>query len=240
MQTADSETLVIFDLEQVLFLPDDLVLRPCSEALLKDQISMIQMGSLGDHDFDLILSKIYLQKTNNLVDANIIQILAELQAKHIPAIGLTKTNIGSKGYMQSQEDARLVELEELGISFSETFPDKNGMVLMIDEEKNQPIFKDGVLFCDRYSKEEVLSTFISRLNFKPKNVLFIDGKLKNVKSVEEKMEKQGIAFQGYHYIAVKKDLEIDDELAKYQLKHLLETGKWLNDEEAGSHLSADE
>lgn len=136
------------------------------------------------------------------MDPNILNILADIQSKQIKAIALTSGYTGKFGYIEKREDLRIEKLKEVGISFKDSFPEIEPIIfdnIKKADPKHYPMFKEGIVFACRLPKGEVLQSFLTQAKFTPKKIIFVDNKLKNIKSVQEFCENAKIDFHGFHY-----------------------------------------
>lgn len=94
-----------------------------------------------------------------------------------------------------------------------------------------------MLCANKQDKGPVFVAFLEAIQWKSRQVIFIDNRLDYLKSVEAALDGTGIEFIGFHY----KDVEnspriVNEHLAKFQLMHLAKTGEWLSDQEASAIL----
>lgn len=226
-QQTGCDTLVIFDINDVLLRPQDQVLR------------------LGAADYRTKLRQIYLSHFNEaqrkewaknllgkdnlctLIDKRSPQLIKQLQENGVKVIALTTGDA-------HDEDFWIQQLKKNQIDFSAAFSDYASITL--DDaifSEDYPIFKKGVLFVDPYSKGQVLQAFLSRINFRPNKVIFVDDKIKNLEEVAQVIYSFGIPFIGLQYMeefyAV---LSINEAIAELQYRYAAENNMWLSDQEA--------
>jgi predicted HAD superfamily phosphohydrolase YqeG len=92
------------------------------------------------------------------------------------------------------------------------------------------VFKEGVLFSARHPKGETLVQFLQTMNLEPAHVILIDDRIEYLESTAKAMEDLNIDFTGYHYQAAKTiPLQLDEDLARFQLSQLAQTGVWLSE-----------
>ena len=163
-----------------------------------------------------------------------------MQERGIKVIVLTAAPIGSFGSIEDTVAHRIQELEAKGINLGHAFPDMATLVLHeFNHGKNSPTFRQGVILSHRFPKGEVLATFLKRLHWEPRRLIFIDDLLPNVESVENSLRKSGIEeLQCWHYTAAERyQKEVDLAVADLQVRTLVEKGVWLSDEEAAAALA---
>jgi hypothetical protein len=188
IKEGDKDTLVIFDVKSVLILPQG------QDSNSIDRYSPAEREKL--------YSKILIQLKPALVDPNILNIFADIKSKQIKAIALTSGYTGKFGYIEKREDLRIQKLKEVGISFKDSFSEIKPTIFEDIKKvnpKHYPMFKEGIVFACRLPKGEVLQRFLTQAKFKPKKVIFVDNKLKNIESVQEFCQNAKIDFHGFHY-----------------------------------------
>lgn len=227
LENIDSQTLVMFDVDETLIVPKDAISKPCVRGVLNELVKeVLEKEALGEHLYSLM----YLKMEFEIVDPQVVQVIKALQSKNIKTIAFTRMNTGRCGAIPSMEDWRLKQLKDHGIDFSPAFPQFEE--LSIGSEKPS-LFKQGVLCANRQDKGPVFMGFLKAIQWKPEKVLFIDNRLDYLESVEASLKHSGIEFLGFHYIEVElRPCLVNKEMAAFQLLHLAQTGEWLSDGEA--------
>jgi hypothetical protein len=216
----DAEGFVIFDVDEVLITPEDAILRVGGfRSKYQDQI------------IPELLSIALAETKYKLVDPKAPKFVRSLQERRIKTIAFTSARTAKFGVIENCADWRIQQLSVLNIDFSKSFLDISPITLSKGE--HPALYKQGILFMGdaEISKGEMLAAFFDRTHFHPRKVIFFDDKMENLESVEKEMTDRRIAFQGFHFTAVKKDV-LDVELAERQVKHLIEKKKWLSEMDA--------
>ncbi len=94
-----------------------------------------------------------------------------------------------------------------------------------------PLYARGVLYdCNEDQKGPVLESYLRHIGYRPRRIVFIDDRLKNIESVAEACKRMDIDYVGLHYLGSKKKEEaFDFEVAEVQWKTL---GKILTNDQA--------
>jgi 5S rRNA maturation endonuclease (ribonuclease M5) len=66
--------------------------------------------------------------------------------------------------------------------------------------KKRCLYKKGIIFCDLNHKGSMMVEFLKQIKYKPKKIIFVDDKMRNVINVEEAAKKLGIECIAIHYI----------------------------------------
>lgn len=235
---ADTDSLVIFDVDYTLIIPRDAIMGPCAKdlrrQLQKEIIDNPEVTPQGKYAEGHLLSKVLLQSNASVIDPGSVSLIRELQSKQIRVIALTAAIGGPFGVLESAADRRIQELAQLEFSFKGAFPQLNTLKFPKDENKKfHPIFKEGVLFSSQHPKGKVLRQFLEIAKWRPAKVFFLDDSVDYLQSVEQAMQEIGIPFSGFHYTAAYTlRCNLDPEIAALQYRHLAEHGEWLSDLEA--------
>lgn len=234
-QTADENTLVVFDVDFTLIVPKDTILRPCGEKLFMEYLKKVH-SKLGTEQTDYLTSKCMLQIQTELVNPLLPEIIEFLQQKNIKTIALTALRPGSLGVIPSLEDWRYQDLKGKGFDFSQAFPEYPYLRFNFFNENDldyQATFKDGILYSGKIPKGQVLSAFSKMIGWTPSKVIFIDDRIHFIESVEKEMSEMGIETCCFYYREAEcLPCGIDEEIADFQFRHLLEKHVWLSDEVA--------
>jgi hypothetical protein len=237
IQSLDKNSLVLFDVDNTLIIMADGLLGPHGERYRQgaiQRLSSISTLSSNSYKEGYLYSQVLIKAKWIVVEDQSRQLVNSLLSKGIPTIAFTAADSGKMGYIESMADWRISQLAELGFDFSSSFSDSNFLLFPKKIQfEHFPMFKSGVLFSSDHTKGHVIKQFLSAIPLTPSKVVFFDDKLSYLKSVERAMDKLGITFIGYHYLAAEKlPNNFDKQLAIFQIKQLIEHGEWLNDHEA--------
>lgn len=234
-------TLVVFDIDQVLIMTEDHFIHPHAEHIFLEKRQKALESATNEQelkDMEETLSLSLLMPKRILVENESPAILRNLR-KSAKTIALTSMPSGKFGLIPSIADWRVNHLKTLDIHFNEAFVKHERFVLRELEKpgKTLPLYHSGILFSSGYTKGEVLVAFFKKMNHYPSKVIFVDDLIENLNSVEEALEALGIPFEGYHYLGAHRYFqEIDEELLDYQFQHLIQRKEWLSDKEVRKRL----
>lgn len=226
------DSLVIFDVDEVLITSEDRLLSPAAW----NYAPLIELVKANQEPLSIALAS----TSYHLVDPSAPALIDQLIEKKIPTIALTKSRIGKFGVIPSFEDWRFDQLARLNIHFDFHANERLAFLNLVSDLP-PPIFAKGILFCGDFNpknaKGVLLNAFLERINWRPKYVIFIDDQLVNLEGVSDELARQGVDFTGYFFQAHPYSLLLDEEVAELQLKTLYEKKKWLSDKEAEEKLS---
>lgn len=201
---ADADTLVIFDVDCVLTMPSDPILQ--SPTLFKYQAVYEKMRKdLTKDERHLLNHLLVMHSDSQLVELEFPDIIRELQKCNIKTIAMTAGKTGLVGKNDiCFPDWRYAELKQLGIDFSIIFPDKLYFTELADFNGDKPGIEHGIAYSagNRNAKGDLLQYLFQAIQFRPKRVLAIDDRLKNLLSFSETLANivPTIGFVGLHYL----------------------------------------
>src|SRR5579871_3306955 len=105
LETLDSDSLVLFDVDSTLIIPDDAILRPSNENFLKKLLGGNYVQNLPT-GLRYIFREILLNATHSLVDNDSISCIQRLQERGVPVIAFTAAPRGKVGEIASVADWR--------------------------------------------------------------------------------------------------------------------------------------
>lgn len=246
LATVDADTLVIFDIDNVLLVHEDPWERGYKKerrqahtiATLYKPESKIERTldrSVRDH-----LWSIYaLAQKESLVDPIILDVIHTLQKRLVKVIALTHFIVGPIGKIAAVDDWRVATLKSFNIDFSAAFPKFPKIIFEhCNYEGKFPTFQNGVLFTTlACSKGELLKAFFEKIGWKPRTVIMVDDKRENLESIQAELKKMGIAFAGFEYTGADTlSALFDKEVAEFQMQHLIDNETWLTGDEAQQML----
>lgn len=243
LDSLDSDALVVFDVDEVIFTDQDVILKPVGDPLKFQIFNERYAEAETAHEKDLttsILSLPLIKAKKVLVEELTPQLIDKLQKKSIKVIALTSCPTRPFGIIKNFEKWRLNHIQGFCINFEKSFPDQKRFVFENITANNvpPPVYNQGVIFAEGFSKADVLAAFLKKLDFKPSKVIFIDDMYSNLQQMETKLTHMGIPHKGYYYIRVHADSEgdLNEEVARFQFDYLFKHQKWLSDQEAKEKL----
>lgn len=178
----DNNSLVLFDVDYTLLIPNDAILRPCGQKLVKKLIKEIlenpSMVPSGKYPDGFLFSQTLLQAESSLVDEQFLPLIKCLQDKKIRTIALTAAPAGKLGAIESMADWRIDELKKMGFNFFSAFPEIQFLEFPKKADKEfHPMFKSGILFSSKHPKGDVLKQFLTTICWIPSKIVLIDDRL---------------------------------------------------------------
>ncbi|MCU0318323.1 MAG: DUF2608 domain-containing protein [Amoebophilaceae bacterium] len=239
LKESDKDTLVIFDVDHVLIMPTDehtLNRHPYRKQLWQEIESR-----LSKEDMKTLYGVATSKAKWRLIDPGIADIFGHLRAHKIPSVALTSIYTGKFGNIERLEDWRIKHLHDLGFDFCNLTPVKGEMLLHeLEEQDGTPMLKSGVILTAQVDKAKTLACVLSRSNYYPKTIIFIDDILSNLESLERLSSELKIKFHGLHYTATSgiPMPVINEKIEKIRFQILEKEHEWLDYQELAARVPA--
>lgn len=253
LETATSETLVMFDLDRTIWNPTERFFDVCEFAGLpmddfdvsdhefvkgvreNIQILSAQNAVPGDpYAYQVNLFSSICAKTNFVpVEASVIAMIKDLQERGVKVIALTSSSAGRFGVIPNEQEWRLYHLRKLGVDFGLNLEIKELDLPEVPKKYNLDVlFSQGVLSAALNPKGDVLTAFLKKIFWRSKKIIFFDDSRRHCENVAAAMEKLGIETICYWYRgAYQKKIKIDKELIQRQFDYWAAHEEFLNTEE---------
>lgn len=231
VQSVDSSVLVLFDVDDTLIAPKDVILKKCNKKILHKLIKDTAfIHHLDKKHIEHFMSIVFAQMQFEHVNIKSVEVLNSLQKRGVPTLAFTAAKTGKFGVVEDLSKWRFDQLQALGFDFRKTF---GSAVMKFTEERGAPLLFGGILFASEYPKGEILVKFLDRINYRFSRILLLDDNQEFLKSVEEALKIKGIPFEGYLYHEeILKTFLVDFSLAKKQMEVLIKEKRWISDAEA--------
>jgi hypothetical protein len=243
LNTIDTHTLVVFDVDYTLTAPIDTFRQQwwfydteeghnfhCAVA----RHANTQLYPRAFHKN--VTARFMNQSTDQPIESLVVELIKSLQERSIKVIALTKCDSGSLAYdiIPSLPVWRYQKLRDVGIDFSSSFGNyKIRFKRLVSEQGNNPVFYRGVLLTDSFSKGRVLGEFLDFINWRPHSILFFDDQQPFIVSVQEAAAQRKIPFHGFLYKGLQKVPKVlNNAILQIQLKHFYTHNEFISDKDA--------
>ena len=238
MHASDQNTLVVFDVDEVLLTASDQILQ--NHAYANEKLWAIS-EQVGLPEFWNLISILFMQRKAKHVDMKFVPLLNELKNRGIKTIALTNCQTSGVGQMSSMKDWRLNELKNLGYHFEDSWQNTPEIIfedLLTEYEGTFPIFAEGVLFTNNIPKGKVLQAFLAYKQYMPHKIVFIDDRLEYLESVREIAKEAAIPYTGIHYTTMDTGNKhnLCEKRASLQLEVLMKEKIWISDKDADERM----
>ncbi|MGE0670955.1 MAG: DUF2608 domain-containing protein [Parachlamydiales bacterium] len=220
-EIADSpeKTIVLLDVGGTLLAYPDAVLHPDHETWKYEwfQKHCPMIAKEEKIAFDrIILGTLDKWK---LLDPKWPEVIIQAQGLGIKVAAFTKVALDP-----SIRGSRAQILRDLGIPFKDDLPTlANGDFYE---------YAQGVIETEHPAKGPVLKEILSNLSERPEKIIFVDDRMKQIKSVDDACRELEIPCIAFHYVPHSSPPHLDEKIADYQLSALVREGRWVSESEA--------
>jgi hypothetical protein len=194
ISTADENTWVIFDVDEVLITFQN-PLMPKHVNQLREYIYA------QSNDFNLI-DLLYTPYKMKLIHPEWPSLIHSLQSRDIKTIVLTKASTGKFSYFENLTDLRYNTLKKFNIHFNRSFPNLEPKPFAKRDpyaRNAPPLFSNGIIYTCGFPKTIYLEEFIKYSKTKPSKIIFIDNEEKNANEMDLFCRKNNIESLCIHY-----------------------------------------
>lgn len=234
----DENSLVIFDCDNVLTTVKVGTFNVQNQNFLRNYLREEPISK--DKFYDKI-RLVLINENTYIVNQRMVDLVATLSKKNVRHMVATSYSVRPlKGVLDPMQ-WRIDNLHKMGYFFEKSWMDQKKDIVLNDfGTDHNPIFRDGILFCDIFSKGDCVRSFFEHIGWFPKKIIFIDDVLKNLSDIGEFCDENKIEYVGIEYLEsryINSHIPFSDSLGKIQMDHLLNKSIWLKDEEAQKILS---
>jgi hypothetical protein len=239
LQEADANTWVIFDCDDTLIRNKDQILRRKNELfLMTNAAALIALKGISPKKFKEMVKTVLQTAELTLVHDDLPKIVKNLQEKGVRVLVLTAM-VNERFAAAQALDIRIKKLKSFGFDFSKGWETVSRKPFK-KPSKESPRYRHGILCSEKRRKGEALKSFVKLSSKKPSKIIFVDDIEKNLEDVEKAAKELGIKFTGILYTAASRplpnELPFSEEIGKFQLEYICDTGKWLSDEKASRKI----
>ena len=237
LNEADSNTLVIFDCDQVLFTPNDAIFHPNNSEIHKKIVAYLK-DKVGKDAMANLANELKKQCQFKLVNKNFPRVIRNLQEKGVRVLLLTAHGAGKFQNVERIEDSRKAKLAHFNFDFKKSWRNCPNFTFhdlpkVIKGTTLYPKFDDGIIFACTVEKGVILKHFLKRIPMQFSRIIFIDDQMKNISSVFSACQELKIPCTCIEYTKVKnmKIRTIDFETERKRCDDFIKTKQWKSDPE---------
>lgn len=234
--------MLISDAVGVIFYPQDQVLSPLHNDTYQKYLKEIEAKE-GQKKRRLLDSAVKQAHKSLVVSHDLLDAYKDAIKRGVDFLVLTSGRTGSYGSIDELMDFRHERIRSLGLNVTQIF-EKKFLTLtnLHNVEGNPAIFNRGILFANRNDKGESLELFLEAVKKKPKKIVYIDNRMRQVDSVKRICDRHGIEFVGIHYTKVYElsNPQLDRKIVDKQFSYLQSRLRWLSDEQAQCMIQHDD
>ena len=195
LKNADENTLVVFDIDNTLIVPETPAFQIPHVNLKKTLLKHI-VPHWTEDEFGIAISIISLEGIGILLDENTPKIIDNLQEKGVKCIALTALSTGHYEGFKDIFTHRANQLKKHEIDFSNSSPHTDYVVFkhLKEEIGSYPASRDGIVMSNGEINEkgDVLLAYLDEAKWSPQFVLFVDDRKSHVENMSSILDKKGI------------------------------------------------
>ncbi len=217
------KTLVLLDVGGTLLAYPDAILHPDHEAWKYDwfQTHYPAISREEKIAFDrIILGSLGTWK---LLDVRWPEVIMQAQDQGVKVVAFTKVALDP-----FVRGSRAQVLRDLGIPFKNDLPELS--------KGRSYEYAQGVIETEHQLKGPVLKEILSSLATRPEKIVFVDDRIKQIKSVDDTCRELKIPCTAFHYVPLTNAPQLNEKIADYQLSTLVQEHRWVPDSEARLEL----
>ena len=166
----DEQTLVLFDVDDTLTVSAVPIFWRKFKSEFKRLVKNVFKQSEKPYEHYASITK--AQEIPQLIELEIVDIIADLQVRKIPTLALTALSTGSFFSIPSMPLWRYEKLRAVGIDFKPVKIPNITFTELPQKSGNYPVLYHGILCTNGVSKGKVVGAFLDRTHFVPKRVIF--------------------------------------------------------------------
>lgn len=227
IKNSSKDSLVIFDIGNVILAPNDAVLHLNHRKWLKDWLEKENIP-FDCFNWNKLAKIVDLEAEAHIVNSSLPKIINEAKLK-TKIMALSRYWIGPTINGKTFEEHRQTSLRKVKIDFEEPFPSAAGW----HDHTHQSTYANGILLTEAPLKGPVFTAFLNQINWLPKSIVFIDDRKEQCESMTEAALSLNIPILCIHYTeAIENAPLLDPAIANVQLRTLINEYRWINDEQA--------
>jgi diadenosine tetraphosphatase ApaH/serine/threonine PP2A family protein phosphatase len=231
---SNEHTAWLFNIDDITYPADELCQHTTSDQLRraahKKYPDLIKPSYAAD-----IMSTMLKQAERPVVDAILPQQIKQLKQKKSRVTGIAQLYTGSYGSIDNIDAWRYEKLCHAGIDFYDpSFPEELVFSSFEPLKHNHARYHKGLLLSHDDTLDIIIGHYLDAFIPRPHHVVYCDYSPQQLARVEHAVTKRGMKFTGIHYKGARKHHKKETSLdrALFQLGHLIDTGVWLNDQQA--------
>ena len=234
----NKDTLVLFDVDNVLVSPHDMLARDETSVFFEKFRNILRDRDpqLCDDDEQFLchLGRLLAGTERHIIEPDIGDKIRALREQGATVMAMTALfRCGPVSYLPQHRHNLLASH---GIEFTQHHGDREFESLDLDDGTPPRMYK-GILFGK--AKGNILNAFLDEHGLKPRQIVFFDDKEHNLKTIADVCQQRAIEATLYHYVGHRKiPGDWNEERAHKQVEILVTQGKWLSDAEVDALLES--
>lgn len=163
-------------------------------------------------------------KNWNLLDSNWPSFITGIQTRNLKVIAFTRVFVDD-----SLKGLSVNTLKEFGL------PIKDDLSALTSGHTFE--YADGIIETEAPLKGPVLKEVLAQLPKEFEQIIFVDDREEQIRSVEQTCRELRIPCVAFHYVPSKETPKLNEKIADYQLKTLVHEHRWVSESEASELIA---
>ncbi|MFY9590145.1 DUF2608 domain-containing protein [Rickettsia endosymbiont of Halotydeus destructor] len=230
----DANTLVLVNINNTIITPRSKIFRYNNNpyiAFVENLNSLAKSNSA----INVTIASLITQRQMMLVEQNWPNLINKMKSQGAKVFGFTKV-MPVYNLINNYEGWQYSQLQAFNINFTNKISNKE-MFRFDDHDGNAPVFYEGILFTGNASKVQTLIEFLKIIDSIPLKIVIFENNEAELKNIDSFLRMVDVEYYGIEYLGWSQiEGSPDETIAKLQQTILLNTNKWVEDEEAESLL----
>ncbi len=231
----DKDSLVLIDIDNTLITPKSRMLAYSSAQ--SNFINNLILQAEKRPFLKTAVTAWLQQRKVMLVELEWSNYIEQLKQQGAMVLGVTSMSHLIYETFKNPELWRYNEISQLGVQFADKVNGKEQINIYKLRSKDS-IFYKGIIFTGPYhGQSKTLVEFMRITNLSPNKIVMFSNSASKLASMADAVKTFMLTFHKINYLAVQRlPSAIDNRIIKLQQSTLINTGKWLEDEEAMKEL----
>lgn len=230
IKLVDRSTVVLIDIDDTIITPKSKMFR--YNSIHRSFIDTLAQQAKDKPFFYKAIGNWLSQRKIMLVEEDWANFIEQLKQTGALVFGFSKLLPATYKLLKEPEEWRYNELSHLGIHFTSSV-NNQPLIKLANLDKQNALFYKGIIFTAPFAKSQVLVDFMRITKTLPRKIIIFSNRADEIKQIEDSFKIFDLDLYSIYYLAAAQIAgKPDSAVVKFQQDTLINTGKWLEDEEA--------
>lgn len=231
----DKNTLILVNIDDTIITPKSKLFRYNDNPYI-NFITNLYSLAVRDPSVNTTIAELIKQRQMMLVEKGWVDFISKAKQQGAMIFGLNEVTAPCN-LIENYEGWLYTLLYGFNINFTGKVNDKD-VFRFNPSDASAPIFYLGIIFTGNNSKVKTLMDFLKIIPQLPTRIIVFENNKKDLENINTYLRMVDIEYYGIQYLGWQQlQGSPDIEIAKVQQSTLLNTGKWLEDDEASQMLN---
>ncbi|MGX6960482.1 MAG: DUF2608 domain-containing protein [Rickettsia endosymbiont of Pentastiridius leporinus] len=231
----DNNTLILVNIGDTIITPKSKLFRYDDNPYINFTKNLYSLA-VRDSSVNAVIADLIKQRQMMLVEKGWVDFVNKAKQQGATVLGLNEVTTPCN-LIENYEGWLYTLLYSFNINFTDKVNGKD-VFRFNPSDATAPIFYLGIIFTGNNSKVKTLMDFLKIVPQQPTKIIVFSSDQKDLENINTYLRMVDIEYYGIQYLGWQQlPGSPDSEVVKLQQSTLLNTGKWLEDEDAGRMLS---